>query len=135
MKLVQNGAQEILVEKISAHTAQVGVIGLGYVGLPLAVEFANAGFRVTGIDLQRSKIAALNAGSSYIQDVPAEKVRLHVKSCRLRRTTDFSAIAELDTVNIAVPTSLNKTKDPDMSFVVAAAQQAAMQFTQAFSSS
>jgi UDP-N-acetyl-D-glucosamine dehydrogenase len=122
---VQATTQELLTEKIRTRIAKVGVIGLGYVGLPLAVEFANVGFSVTGIDVQASKVAELNSGSSYIQDVPTDTVRKHVESGRLRATSDFSVIAELDTVNIAVPTPLRKTKDPDMSFVVAAAEEVA----------
>lgn len=117
--------QELLTEKIRARTAKAGVIGLGYVGLPLAVEFANAGFSVTGVDVQSSRVAELNSGCSYIQDVPADTVRQHVESGHLRATAEFSVIAELDTVNISVPTPLRKTKDPDMSFVVAAAEQVA----------
>jgi UDP-N-acetyl-D-glucosamine dehydrogenase len=117
--------QELLTEKIRARTAKVGVIGLGYVGLPLAVEFANVGFSVTGIDVQASKVAELNSGCSYIQDVPTNAVRKLVESGHLRATSEFSVIAELDTINIAVPTPLRKTKDPDMSFVVAAADQVA----------
>jgi UDP-N-acetyl-D-glucosamine dehydrogenase len=117
--------QELLTEKIRTRSAKVGVIGLGYVGLPLAVEFANAGFSVTGIDVQDFKVAELNAGRSYIQDVPTDTVRQHVESGHLRATTDFSVVTELDTVNIAVPTPLRKTKDPDMNFVVAAAEQVA----------
>src|SRR5262245_31762565 len=111
--------------KLKNHTAEVGVIGLGYVGLPLAVEFAKAGFRVTGIDVQESKVDAINKGESYIQDVPSEEVNHLVKAGKLRATTDFAIIGELDTVNIAVPTPLRKTKDPDMSFVVSASQQVA----------
>jgi UDP-N-acetyl-D-glucosamine dehydrogenase len=118
-------SHKLLTEKISTRAAKVGVIGLGYVGLPLAIEFAKAGFSTTGIDVQFSKVDALNAGNSYIQDVPADVVRQHVDTGHLRATTDFSIIAELDTVSIAVPTPLRKTKDPDMSFVVAAAEQAA----------
>lgn len=116
---------QVLAAKLRSRTAKVGVIGLGYVGLPLAVEFANVGFNVTGIDVQASKIADLNAGLSYIQDVSTDTVRKHVESGHLRASADFSLIAELDTVNIAVPTPLRKTKDPDMSFVVAAAEQVA----------
>jgi UDP-N-acetyl-D-glucosamine dehydrogenase len=89
------------------------------------VEFANAGFSVTGIDVLSSKVDELNAGCSYIQDVSDETVRQHVDSGELRATTNFSIIAELDTINIAVPTPLRKTKDPDMSYVVAAAEQVA----------
>jgi UDP-N-acetyl-D-glucosamine dehydrogenase len=119
------GVAAELQEKIRTRTAKVGIVGLGYVGLPLASEFAGAGFTVTGIDVQPSKVNQLNGGESYIQDVPSDVVRRHVEAGRLRATTDFSAIAELDTVNIAVPTPLRKTKDPDMSYVVAAAEQVA----------
>ena len=118
-------SQELLTEKIRTRTAKVGVIGLGYVGLPLAVEFAKVGFSVTGIDVQAFKVTELNAGRSYIQDVPTDAVRQHVESGHLRAAVNFSVIAELDTVNITVPTPLRKTKDPDMSFVVAAAEKVA----------
>ncbi|HZT36652.1 MAG TPA: nucleotide sugar dehydrogenase [Bryobacteraceae bacterium] len=114
-----------LQEKIRNRTAKVGIVGLGYVGLPLAVEFARAGFDITGIDVQQSKVEALNAGRSYVQDVPTEALRPHVESGKFRATTDFSVLRELDTVNIAVPTPLRKTKDPDMSYVVAAAEEVA----------
>jgi UDP-N-acetyl-D-glucosamine dehydrogenase len=123
-KLPSEWAQK-LKQKLESHTAEVGVIGLGYVGLPLAVEFAKAGFHVTGIDVQESKVEQLNRGVSYIQDVPTEVLAPLVASGHLTATTDFEAIGKLDTVNIAVPTPLRKTKDPDMSFVVAASQQVA----------
>jgi UDP-N-acetyl-D-glucosamine dehydrogenase len=116
---------EQLAGKLRNRSAEVGVIGLGYVGLPLAVEFAKAGFRVTGIDVQEQKVDQLNRGISYVQDVPSETLAPLVEAGRLRATTDFPALSELDTVNIAVPTPLRKTKDPDMSFVVAASQQVA----------
>ena len=116
---------EVLEEKIRNRTARVGVVGLGYVGLPLAVEFAKAGFHVTGIDLQESKVSQINAGSSYVQDVPTETVRELVARGALRATTNFAAIGELDTVNIAVPTPLRKTKDPDMSYIVASTEEIA----------
>ena len=122
MGSVQITAQELLIEKIQTRAAKVGVIGLGYVGLPLAVEFASAGFSVTGIDVQPAKVAELNKGKSYIRDVSNEAVRHYIDSGHLCATTDFSIIAELDSINIAVPTPLRKTKDPDMSFVVAAAE-------------
>lgn len=102
------------------RTATVGVVGLGYVGLPLAVELARAGFKTIGIDLDARKAAAINRGESYIQDVPTERVAELVASGRLRATTDFSIVQTLDTVNICVPTPLRKTKDPDLSFVVSA---------------
>ena len=116
---------EELKQRISSKTARVCVVGLGYVGLPLAVEYAKAGFTVVGIDVSQSKVDSLNKGISYIQDVPGEEVRELVEAGRLSATTDFAAIATLDTVNIAVPTPLRKTKDPDMSYVVSAAQAVA----------
>jgi UDP-N-acetyl-D-glucosamine dehydrogenase len=119
---------EALEERIKSRTARVGVVGLGYVGLPLAVEFAKAGFNVVGIDVLASKVDQLNQGHSYIQDVPTEELRPLVESKRFQATTDFSVIADLDTINIAVPTPLRKTKDPDMSFVVSACQEVAKYF-------
>ena len=118
-------AAEALRERIAARTARVGVVGLGYVGLPLALEFAKAGFSVTGIDVQEEKVARLNWGDSYIQDVPSDLLTGMVNDNRFSATSDFSVIADLDTINIAVPTPLRKTKDPDMSYVVAACQQVA----------
>jgi UDP-N-acetyl-D-glucosamine dehydrogenase len=119
---------DLLRHKISTRTARVGIVGLGYVGLPLAVEFAKAGFEVTGVDLVESKVARINAGDSYVQDVPSQEVFSLVEQGRLRATTDFSAIAELDTINICVPTPLRKTKDPDMSYIVSACQEIAKYF-------
>src|SRR5579883_1316101 len=121
-------AAEALADKIKSRTARVGIVGLGYVGLPLAVEFAKAGFHVTGIDVQESKVDRLKRGESYIQDVPADSLRPLVESGKLRATTDFSLAAELDTINIAVPTPLRKTKDPDMSYIVSACQEIAKYF-------
>ncbi|GIU74163.1 MAG: UDP-N-acetyl-D-glucosamine dehydrogenase [Bryobacteraceae bacterium] len=114
-----------LLEKIRSRSARVGVVGLGYVGLPLAVEFARAGFHVTGIDVSPQKVEQINSGSSYVQDVSSDAVRDLVSRGLLHATTDFTAVAELDTINIAVPTPLRKTKDPDMSYVVNAAQSIA----------
>ncbi|MEP6539070.1 MAG: nucleotide sugar dehydrogenase [Bryobacteraceae bacterium] len=116
---------EKLSAKISSRSAHVGVIGLGYVGLPLAVEFARAGFHVTGIDVQQSKVDQVNKGESYIQDIPTETLAALVKSGKIKATTDFSVVADLDTIDICVPTPLRKTKDPDMSFIVAASQEIA----------
>jgi UDP-N-acetyl-D-glucosamine dehydrogenase len=118
-------AAAALTEKIANRTARVGIIGLGYVGLPLAVEFAKAGFSVTGIDLIESKVARINAGDSYVQDVPSAEVASLVEAGKLRATADFGAIAEMDTINICVPTPLRKTKDPDMSYIVSACQEIA----------
>jgi UDP-N-acetyl-D-glucosamine dehydrogenase len=120
--------QRILEEKIRNRKAKVGIVGLGYVGLPLAVEFVKAGFEVIGIDLSESKVAKVNAGESYIADIPEGVFEPLVKSGKLRATTDFSVITELDTVNICVPTPLRKTKDPDMSYIVSACQEIARYF-------
>lgn len=109
-------------KRIADKTAKVGVLGLGYVGLPLAVEFARAGFQVVGIDVQQSKVDQFNRGDSYVKDVPNSVFAPLVKSGQLRATTDFSVIKELDTIDICVPTPLRKTKDPDMSYVVAATE-------------
>jgi UDP-N-acetyl-D-glucosamine dehydrogenase len=120
--------KDALSEKIQNRTARVGVVGLGYVGLPLAVEFAKAGFSVTGIDLVDSKVARINAGDSYIQDIARDEVAHLVETNKLTATTDFSVISELDTINICVPTPLRKTKDPDMSYIVSACQEIAKYF-------
>jgi UDP-N-acetyl-D-glucosamine dehydrogenase len=118
-----------LKEKIEKRTASVGIVGLGYVGLPLAVEFAGAGFSVTGIDVLPHKVESLNRGDSYVQDVPTAALRPLVESNKFAATTDFSVIRDLDTINIAVPTPLRKTKDPDMSYVVSACQEIAKYMT------
>jgi UDP-N-acetyl-D-glucosamine dehydrogenase len=117
-----------LFEKIEGRTAVVGVIGLGYVGLPLAIEFAGAGFRVIGIDLDPEKSEGVNAGRSHIQDVSDEAVRSAVAAGRLRAVTDYAALKEADTISICVPTPLRKTKDPDISYIVSAADSIAENF-------
>ena len=110
----------MLKEKLRSRDARLGVIGLGYVGLPLSMEFVRAGFRVVGIDNDERKIEALTAGESYIQDVPSEAVSEAVESGAFEATSDFSVLKNLDSVDICVPTPLRKTKDPDISFVRAA---------------
>jgi UDP-N-acetyl-D-glucosamine dehydrogenase len=120
-----NSTFQSLCDKIRTKTAQVGIVGLGYVGLPLAVEFAKAGFHVTGIDLSAGKVDKVNKGVSYIQDVPTAELAELVQKGMLKATSDFSVVQGLDTINIAVPTPLRKTKDPDMSFVVSASQEVA----------
>jgi UDP-N-acetyl-D-glucosamine dehydrogenase len=117
--------EQKLSEKITERKAQLGVVGLGYVGLPLAVEFAKAGFEVTGIDVQVSKVDAVNRGESYIQDIPTSVLKPLVEAGKIRATTDFAAVRDLDTVHICVPTPLRKTKDPDMSFIVSACEEIA----------
>lgn len=113
----------MLKEKLRSKEAKLGVIGLGYVGLPLSMEFARAGFHVTGIDSDEGKVQALSEGRSYIQDVPGKWVREAVEGGVFRATSDFSVLSELDTIDICVPTPLRKTKDPDISFVRAAVQE------------
>ena len=118
----------ILEEKISSHSARVGIVGLGYVGLPLAVEFAKAGFSVTGIDLDAVKTGRVNAGESYVGDISSAALTSLVHDGTLRATTDFSAVRDLDTINICVPTPLRKTKDPDMSYIVSACEEIVKHF-------
>ena len=119
---------EALREKIETKTAKVGIVGLGYVGLPLAMEFAKAGYTVTGIDVQESKVTGLNRGESHVQDVDAADVARFVNEKRFNATSDFSVVRDLDTINICVPTPLRKTKDPDMSFIVSAVDEIAKHF-------
>jgi UDP-N-acetyl-D-glucosamine dehydrogenase len=122
-----NHAQELR-GKIESRQARVGVVGLGYVGLPLAVEFAEAGFSVTGIDIDTNKVDAINRGESYVQDVPTRVLKPLVDAGKIRATADFAAVADLDTINICVPTPLRKTKDPDMSYIVSSCQEIAKHF-------
>ena len=111
-----------LLGKIETRRARTGVVGLGYVGLPLAVELAKAGFHATGIDLDERKIQAIEQGRSYIPDVPTAHVAALCKAGKLDATTDFAVVRQLDTINICVPTPLRKTKDPDMSYIVSAVE-------------
>ena len=114
-----------LSEKISSKSIRAGVIGLGYVGLPLAVEFAKTGVAVVGFDVDREKIDSILRGESYISDVDSEAVSRVVSDGTLVATTDFSQLAAVDTINICVPTPLRKTKDPDLSYVIKAVEQIA----------
>ncbi|MDQ3651071.1 MAG: nucleotide sugar dehydrogenase [Acidobacteriota bacterium] len=114
-------AKEKLTELIETNRAHVGVIGLGYVGLPLAVEFAHHGFTATGFEVDESKAARINSGESYIGDVPSAAVRELVDAKRLAATTDFDRLAVCDAIIICVPTPLRKTKEPDISYILAAA--------------
>jgi UDP-N-acetyl-D-glucosamine dehydrogenase len=109
---------EKLAEKIQSRQAQVGVVGLGYVGLPLVVEFAQAGFSVTGIDLDARKVEMINRGESYIQDIPTAVLKPLWEAGLIRASTDFEVVKGLDTINICVPTPLGKSKEPDMSYIV-----------------
>jgi len=118
-------SRDVILERIRSGQARVGVIGLGYVGLPLAVEFANHGFDVTGFDVDAVKISQINAGKSYIPDVPESEVAAGVKKGTLRATSDMSALGGMDAIDICVPTPLRKTKDPDLSYVVRAVEAVA----------
>jgi UDP-N-acetyl-D-glucosamine dehydrogenase len=109
--------------KLSSREARVAIVGLGYVGLPLAVAFAEAGYRVTGIDLDPRKVDASNRGESYIPDVSSDSLHLLVSRGALRASTDYAALADCDAVSICVPTPLRKTGDPDISYIVAAAEE------------
>ncbi|HEX8069163.1 MAG TPA: nucleotide sugar dehydrogenase [Pyrinomonadaceae bacterium] len=115
--------KDTLLELIRERRAHVGVIGLGYVGLPLLVEFAAAGFRGTGFEVDEAKAARVNGGDSYIPDVTAERVRALVTEGRLDATTDFTRLDACDAIIICVPTPLRKTKEPDISYILAAAEQ------------
>lgn len=109
-------------KKIEQQTAQLGVIGLGYVGLPLAVEMAQAGFQVTGLDVDRAKVDAINAGDSYVLDVPSGVLSEMIGAGRLRATQSLDAIEQLDAISICVPTPLRKSRDPDLSYIVKAVE-------------
>src|SRR4029078_11877786 len=112
-----------LIKLIENKSARVGVIGLGYVGLPLATEFAAKGFTATGFEVDESKAARINAGDSYIGDVDSAVVKELVDAGRLRATTDFDDLKVCDAVIICVPTPLRKTKEPDVSFILSAAEE------------
>jgi len=117
--------QQSLLDQLNKKTARVGILGLGYVGLPLAVVFADAGFTVTGIDPDKRKVDALLEGRSYIQDVPREQVARLVSAGKLKATTDFAVLKEIDAVSVCVPTPLRKTGDPDLSFILSATDEMA----------
>jgi UDP-N-acetyl-D-glucosamine dehydrogenase len=107
----------LLQNKIQNRTAKIGILGLGYVGLPLACEFAKAGFPVTGFEVDDRKVTALTKGQSYIEDIPEQELRPLVHNKMLTATTDFSQLRKMDVTIICVPTPLRKTKDPDISFI------------------
>ncbi len=109
-----------LVEKLNNRTALVGVVGLGYVGLPLAVEFADVGYKVVGIEASVSKVESVNAGRNYISDIDDERLARLVASGKLSATVDYSVISGLDAVSICVPTPLSKSREPDISYILAA---------------
>ncbi|HZI23061.1 MAG TPA: nucleotide sugar dehydrogenase [Gemmatimonadales bacterium] len=113
-------AADVLVARAKDRSALIGIVGLGYVGLPLAMEFARAGFRVLGFDVSKSVVDGLNQGRSHVQDVPGAQLAGFVKASTFAATTDLARLREPDVVSICVPTPLSKTKDPDVSYVLAA---------------
>src|SRR5512138_393606 len=117
--------KETLIKKLKEKKARIGILGLGYVGLPLAVVFGEAGFHVTGVDPDSRKVDSLNKGISYIPDVKTEAIEKLVKSGNLTATTDFSVLKQMDAVSICVPTPLRQTGDPDMSFIISATEELA----------
>jgi UDP-N-acetyl-D-glucosamine dehydrogenase len=119
---MENPILTSLVKKLKDHTATVGVLGLGYVGLPFAVVFAEAGFKVIGIDPIPDKVARIQRGESYVLDVPDATIKRLVGQGRLQATSDFAALEQVDAVAICVPTPLRKTGDPDLSFIVSATE-------------
>ncbi len=113
---------DALAARLRTRQAHVAIIGLGYVGLPLAVEFAKAGFRVTGLELDRARAHAVNAGRSYILDVPGDELAPLVRERKLRATANAEMLAQADAIIICVPTPLRKTREPDVSFILSAAE-------------
>jgi UDP-N-acetyl-D-glucosamine dehydrogenase len=118
-------SRQLLLDRINDRSARVGVIGMGYVGLPLATVFAEAGFRVTGLDLDQHRMDLLNEGRSYIGDVPSDQVARLTEQGLLEGTTDFSVLTELDAISICVPTPLGQTRDPDVSYIAEATEELA----------
>lgn len=117
--------KEQLLEKIANREAKIGVIGLGYVGLPLVHEFSTQGFNVTGFDIDDRKVDALNAGKSYIGHIPSEQIAGHINSGRFKATSDFDKMVETDCLIICVPTPLTEMKEPDMSYIEGTAKSIA----------
>jgi UDP-N-acetyl-D-glucosamine dehydrogenase len=112
-----------LKNKLTNHDAKIGIIGLGYVGLPLAVELAKSGFKVTGFEVDAKKVKSISAGISYILDVDTDAVRTLRDQNKLKATTDFKYLKQMDAVIICVPTPLRKSKDPDVSYIVSATEK------------
>jgi UDP-N-acetyl-D-glucosamine dehydrogenase len=117
--------KDTLISSLREHTAKIGILGLGYVGLPLAAAFGDAGFQIIGIDPDPRKVNSLNNGESYVQDVPKEQISRLLKNGRLSASSDFSKLLHCDAVSICVPTPLRKTGDPDMSFILSATDELA----------
>jgi UDP-N-acetyl-D-glucosamine dehydrogenase len=119
---LDTSTQTVLINRLKDRSARVAIIGIGYVGLPLATVFAEAGYHVTGIDPIKEKVAMVQRGESYIMDVPTAQLSRLVNSGRLQATTDYSVLRQVDAVSICVPTPLRKTGDPDLSFIISATE-------------
>ena len=115
--------KEQIIQLITQKRARIGVVGLGYVGLPLLVEFAGSGFRGMGFEVDQQKADQINGGCSYIGDVPDSRVKELVDASLLQATTDFAHLEACDAIIICVPTPLRKTKEPDVSYILAAAEE------------
>jgi len=122
MTKVSQTSRDALLAKANDRSAVFGIVGLGYVGLPLAMELIHAGYKVLGFDISTRVVEGLNAGRSHIKDIPSEAVAKAVKSGKFSATTDLSRLSEPDAISIAVPTPLSKTKDPDVSYVISATE-------------
>jgi UDP-N-acetyl-D-glucosamine dehydrogenase len=112
-----------LLDRIASREVSIGIVGVGYVGLPLAVAFAEAGFHVVGVDVDPGKVNALNEGRSYVEDVPDSALQPLVASGKFRATTDYADLARVDAVSICVPTPLRKSKDPDITYIIDATER------------
>jgi UDP-N-acetyl-D-glucosamine dehydrogenase len=120
----------VLLDKIQNKQAKVGIVGLGYVGLPLVIEFCKAGFPVTGLDIDQRKIDMLLQGQSYIKHIQNERIRSLIKTGNVRGTTDFTPVKELNCILICVPTPLKKNREPDMSYIISTARKIAPHITE-----
>jgi len=122
-KIKKSRTYTALRNRIIDKSAAVGVVGLGYVGLPLSMELARAGFCVTGFDISTKKVRLLNSGKSHIDDIPGHLVKEMVKKGKFKATADFKLIKGMDAISICVPTPLSKTKDPDVSYILSAVEE------------
>ena len=120
-----NSLAQQLIQKAKDRSAVIGIVGLGYVGLPLAMEMAEAGYTVLGFDVSKRVVDKLTAGESHVQDVPSKRLAQFITSGKFSATTDLARMKEPDCIAIAVPTPLSKTRDPDVSYIVAATESVA----------
>jgi UDP-N-acetyl-D-glucosamine dehydrogenase len=117
--------KQTILDRIASRELTIGIVGVGYVGLPLAVAFAEKGFHVVGVDVDSAKVASLRAGNSYVEDVPDSVLAPLISSGKFRASTDYADLADVDAISICVPTPLRKSRDPDISYIVDAAERIA----------